>query len=494
MAKTDQKSILDKDLDKIAYIEEATESTSRRLVAPGLAFLFLVLTVLLAASMVIDLPGGVLVIVAAALGAYMALTIGANDVANNVGPAVGARAISLPVALAMAAVCESAGALIAGGDVIETISGGIITPLDAESPHDFALVMLSALLAAGIWIHFANWVRAPVSTTHSIVGAVLGAAIGGIGIAPVNWSMVGSIMGGWLVSPVLSACLAAALLAFIRSRVVYQFDKIDAARRWVPRLIGVMAGAFATYLTFKGLSRVVNLDLGHALFVGLVVGVLTHALVRPIIHRQSIGLENRNQSVRQLFGWPLVGAAGLLSFAHGANDVANAVGPVAAIAHAMSAGAVSDTVRIPFWVMLIGAFGISLGLSLFGPRLIRLVGQQITKLNPMRAFCIALATALTVILASALGLPVSTTHVTVGAVFGVGFFREWETQRLGYRADTPSGRAGLRLRPIRNREEQKRRLLVRRSHVMTILVAWMVTVPSAALLAGVIRWLLSGVL
>lgn len=491
--KTDQKSILDKDLDKLAYIEDAAESTSRRLVAPGLAFLFLVLTALFALSMVFNLPGGVLVVIAAAVGGYMALNIGANDVANNVGPAVGARALSLPAALAMAVVFESAGALIAGGDVIETISSGIVTPLDAETPQDYALVMLSALLAAGIWIHFANWLRAPVSTTQSIVGGVLGAAIAGIGFGPVDWSVIGSIMGGWLVSPLLSATLAAAILAFIRSRVVYQFDKIEAARRWVPRLIGLMAGAFATYLTFKGLSRVVNLELGHALLAGFIVGIIVHAIVRPIIWRQSVGLDNRNQSVRQLFAWPLIGSAALLSFAHGANDVANAVGPVAAIAHAMGSGVISETVRIPFWVMAIGAAGISLGLTLFGPRLIKLVGQQITKLNPMRAYCIALATASTVIFASALGLPVSTTHVAVGAVFGVGFFREWETQRLGYRADAPSGKTGLRLRPIRSREEQKRRLLVRRSHVMTILAAWMVTVPAAALLAAGIKTLLASV-
>ncbi|MFN4008476.1 MAG: inorganic phosphate transporter [Pannonibacter sp.] len=491
--KTDQKSILDKDLDKLAYIEDAAGYTGRKLVAPGLAFLFLVFCSVFAIAYVPALPGSILIITAAAVGGYMAINIGANDVANNVGPAVGARALSLPAALVMAAVCESAGALIAGGDVIKTISAGIITPLDAETPDDFALVMLSALLAAGLWLNFATWIGAPISTTQSVVGGVLGGAIAGLGFEPVNWSVVSFIMAGWLVSPLLSALLAALILAFIRSKIVYQFDKIDAARRWVPRLIGVMAGTFATYLTYKGLSRVVALDLGHALLAGLVVGVAAHALVRPVIARQAVGLDNRNQSVRQLFAWPLIGAAALLSFAHGANDVANAVGPVAAIAHALGAGAISETVRIPVWVMAIGAVGISLGLILFGPRLIRLVGQQITKLNPMRAYCIALATGVTVILASALGLPVSTTHVAVGAVFGVGFFREWETQRVGYRADVPSGKAGTKLRPIRSREEQKRRLLVRRSHVMTILAAWMVTVPAAALIAGLMHLILDAI-
>ena len=178
-----------------------------------------------------------------------------------------------------------------------------------------------------------------------------------------------------------------------------------------------------------------------------------------------------------------------MSFAHGANDVANAVGPVAAIAGVIRSGHMVSQVEIPLWVMIIGAIGISLGLVLFGPRLIHLVGQQITKLNPIRAYCVALATAVTVILASALGLPVSTTHVAVGGVFGVGFFREWETQRVGTRLSVMADGAGKgkRLRPIRNREEQKRRFLVRRAHFMTILAAWVVTVPAAALLgAGVL--------
>lgn len=199
----------------------------------------------------------------------------------------------------------------------------------------------------------------------------------------------------------------------------------------------------------------------------------------PVIRRQSQGLENRNKSLKVLFGIPLVISAALLSSAHGANDVANAVGPLAAIVQASATGGISEAVSIPLWVMLIGACGLSFGLFLFGPKLIRMVGSQITKLNPMRAYCVSLSAALTVILASWLGLPVSSTHIAVGAIFGVGFFREWDAAR---RARAVQGMAPER--PRTGPEERRRRKLVRRSHVLTIAAAWVVTVPAAAALSG----------
>jgi len=187
-------------------------------------------------------------------------------------------------------------------------------------------------------------------------------------------------------------------------------------------------------------------------------------------------MENRNKSLKVLFRMPLVFSAALLSFAHGANDVANAVGPLAAIVHAQSAGEFAGTVSIPIWVMIIGAFGISFGLFLFGPKLIRMVGGQITKLNPMRAFCVALSAAITVIFASTLGLPVSSTHIAVGGVFGVGFYREWQEERRAKK---------ITIRKVAP-DERRRRKLVRRSHFFTIIAAWVITVPAAALLSGVI--------
>ena len=208
----------------------------------------------------------------------------------------------------------------------------------------------------------------------------------------------------------------------------------------------------------------------------------TWAITKPIIAKQSVGMENRNKSLKQLFNIPLIVSAALLSFAHGANDVANAVGPLAAIVQASSSGEYITAISIPLWVMVIGAAGISFGLFLFGPKLVRVVGSQITKLNQMRAYCVALSAAITVIVASWLGLPVSSTHIAVGSVFGVGFFREWDSARRMKLAKLSSDKNQL----VVAKEERARRKLVRRSHFMSIIAAWIITVPSAAVISGVI--------
>ena len=283
------------------------------------------------------------------------------------------------------------------------------------------------------------------------------------------------------LQPLLGGLIAAGFLWFIKARIVYRDDKIAAARVWVPVLVGVMAGAFAAYLAMKGLKHLIKIDLSRALLIGLAGGIVTWLIMIPVTRRQSRGLENRNKSLKVLFGIPLIVSAALLSFAHGANDVANAVGPLAAIVQATSTGDFTHSFGIPVWVMLIGAFGISFGLFLFGPRLIRIVGSQITKLNPMRAYCVALSAAITVIVASWLGLPVSSTHIAVGAVFGVGFFREWHSERRMRKL-----RMSIPDRPAVAAEERRRRKLVRRSHFMTIVAAWVITVPAAALLSAVI--------
>ena len=487
MTDTYRKPTLDKDLDKLATMEEATGLLNRGFVTPGLALIFIFLCGVIAAVFVTGHPGAVVIIAAAAIGAYMALNIGANDVANNVGPAVGSQAMTMGVALAIAAVFESAGALIAGGDVVSTISKGIIDPVAVSDPDIFIAAMMAALVAAAMWLHLATFIGAPVSTTHSIVGGVMGAGIAAAGVDAVNWQTMGSIAASWLISPLMGGMIAALFLAFIKTAIIYQDDKIAAARRWVPVLIAIMAGAFSAYLSLKGLKALIAISLGQALMIGAAVTVLTWAATRPVIERQSRGLENRNQSLRKLFGIPLICSAALLSFAHGANDVANAVGPLAAIVHTAEYGDVAAKVTIPLWVMAVGAAGISLGLILFGPKLIRMVGNQITKLNPMRAYCVALSAAITVIVASALGLPVSSTHIAVGAVFGVGFFREWYTEKSSRRADyvtrhkinKPDDDANGKL------AEQRRRKLVRRSHFLQIIAAWVVTVPAAAVLSGV---------
>ncbi|MEP0234294.1 inorganic phosphate transporter [Roseibium sp.] len=492
-----KKPTLDKDLDKISYMEEAATSLGRGLMAPGAGLLFIVLCAVLAGAYVLGVPSGGVIVAASAIGAYMALNIGANDVANNVGPAVGAKAMSLTTALVIAAIFESAGALLAGGDVVDTISMGIIDPAAVADSHIFTAAMMAALVSAALWINMATWFGAPVSTTHAIVGGVMGAGIAASGFSSVNWFMLSGIAMSWVVSPLVGGVVAAFFLWIIKAFIVYQDDKIAAARRWVPVLIAVMAGMFAAYLAVKGVSHIVTIELSTALVAGGVVALLSWMITRPLIARQSRGLENRNQSLRKLFAIPLVCSAALLSFAHGANDVANAVGPLAAIVHTAEFGDVAESVAIPLWVMAVGALGISFGLLLFGPRLINMVGRQITKLNPMRAYCVALSAATTVIIASGFGMPVSSTHITVGAVFGVGFFREWYTARSERRMDFlnegASGKA-KRLRPVRNREEQARRKLVRRAHLMTTLAAWMITVPVAALLSGALFFLTAAII
>jgi PiT family inorganic phosphate transporter len=506
-----RKQTLDKDLDKIVRMEEAAGYLSRGIAGPGIGLLFIVAAALFAAVYVTGEQRGIVIIIAAMLGGYMALNIGANDVANNVGPAVGSKALSMIGALVIAAIFESAGALIAGGDVVGTISKGIIEPAAVSDPSTFIWAMMAALISSALWVNLATVLGAPVSTTHSVVGGVMGAGIAAAGFSAVNWPTMGAIAASWVISPVLGGVIGALFLAFIKINIIYQDDKIAAARRWVPVLLAVMAAAFSAYLAMKGLKKVIKLDGMSILFIGAAFGVLTWVMTRPVIRRQSEGMENRNQSVRRLFHVPLICSAALLSFAHGANDVANAVGPLAAIVHTAHAGEVMAKVSIPFWVMLIGAVGISLGLLLFGPKLVRMVGEQITKLNPMRAYCVALSAAITVIIASWLRLPVSSTHIAVGAVFGVGFFREWYTAnsrrrrqymsrklergRDAYRkAQSPEDTSdalveasGAPTAP----EEARRRILVRRMHFTTIIAAWVVTVPAAALLSGVVYIILN---
>lgn len=484
--KINQWKTLDKDLDRIVVLEEAGTTIAKPTVAISLAVIFILVCALASAAFTGTGPGTVTIVIAAAFGAYLALNIGANDVANNMGPAVGANALTMTGALIIAAIFETAGALIAGGDVVSTISGGIISPAAVGDPSIFIWAMMAALISASVWLNLATWLGAPVSTSHAIVGGVIGSGIVATGFDAVQWGTLGKIAGSWVISPVLGGIFAAIFLAFINRFIKDATDKIAAARRWVPVLIGLMAGTFTAYLATKAVKKLVEVSLAQSLLLGLVVGLAIWIAFRPIIRKQSQGMENRKRSLKKLFSLPLIASAALLSFAHGANDVANAVGPLAAIIHAVRSLETSATVGIPLWVMGIGAFGISFGLLLFGPRLIRLVGQEITKLNQMRAYCVALSAAVTVIAASGLGLPVSSTHIALGGVFGVGFFREWEQER---RARALSQEKGKLLAP----EERKRRKLVRRAHVLGIAAAWVVTVPLTALLSASLFWIINSV-
>ncbi|MEO7940144.1 MAG: inorganic phosphate transporter, partial [Burkholderiaceae bacterium] len=274
-------------------------------------------------------------VVAAMIGGYMALNIGANDVANNVGPAVGSRALTLGGAIILAAIFEMGGALIAGGDVVGTIKNGIIKPTAGMDTEVFIWLMVAAMLAGAVWLNIATASGAPVSTTHSIVGGVLGAGIAAGGWQIVNWSELSMIAASWVISPLMGGIFSAAFLYLIKRKITYQSDMLAAARRWVPLLQAFMAWAFTTYLAMKGLNRVLEITFGAAASIGLAVALLTYLVMRLRIASVARDLSNDKLGVNSLFVLPLIFSAALLSFAHGANDVANAVGPLAAINEAV---------------------------------------------------------------------------------------------------------------------------------------------------------------
>lgn len=504
-------------------VEEAVQKNRNELFRFGLSLLFIIAVMLFAMVRSSGSSSDVLLIVAAMIGGYMAMNIGANDVANNVGPAVGSHAITLTGAIVIAVVFEAGGALIAGGDVVGTIKKGIIDPDLVANSETFIWLMISALLAAAVWLNLATFVGAPVSTTHSIVGGVMGAGIAASGWGIVNWAQVGMIAASWVISPVCGGLIAALFLYIIKRTITYKTDVLTAANRVVPFLVAGMAWAFGTYLMLKGVKKLIKVDFATALGIGLVIAVGVYVLVRPHIARKTSTLNNQKSSVNELFTVPLICAAALLSFAHGANDVANAVGPLAGINEAIVGGAVSAKATIPLWVMAVGAVGIALGLALYGPKLIRTVGSEITELDKMRAFCIAMAAAITVIFASQLGLPVSSTHIAVGGVFGVGFLREYikssyakmlQEIREHHADQDPEAieaylakfeaadveTKGDMLREMKGRrpgdkllaKKERRGLgkvhrieLVKRGLVVRIAAAWVITVPLAGVLAAV---------
>lgn len=461
----------------------------------GLAAVFLGLIGVVSYIFTEGQAGALFIVAAAVIGGYMALNIGANDVANTMGPAVGSGVLTIFGALTIAAIANAAGALFAGGDVVSTISKGIINPDNIPGATAFIWVMMSALLSAALWINLATWVGAPVSTTHSIVGGVLGAGVAAAGVATVNWPTMGAIAASWVISPIMGGIIAALFLWFIKGAILYREDKVSAAKTWVPVLLGVMGSTFAVYLSVKGFKRIWTPELWMVPVIGAASLGLVYTATKPIIAKAAEKIENSKKDVNRLFAIPLIFAVALLSFAHGANDVANAVGPLAAIVSVVSGGGVEAKVVIPLWVMVIGAVGISVGLLLFGPKLIKTVGHEITRLNPTRAFCVALAAAITVIAASWLGLPVSSTHTAVGGVFGIGFLREYFANRrmhmigpLFIWAETQPDPRGRKIR--KKRQKKGKRKLVRRAYLMTIIAAWVITVPVSAFLSAMIYLIL----
>ncbi|MCK5110378.1 MAG: inorganic phosphate transporter [Arcobacteraceae bacterium] len=524
------------DIQILKKVDEFTKQSQRGFARLTLALIFILLVFLWSYTSHGDIPNNTFLIIGAVFGAYMAMNIGANDVANNVGPAVGSKALTVFWAIIIASVFEAAGAFIAGGDVVRTIKKGIIDPALISNPDIFIWAMTAALLSAALWLNFATSIGAPVSTTHSIVGGVMGAGIAAAGFEIVAWGTMGKIAASWIISPLLGGIVAAGFLYYIKRNIIFKDDMIENAKKFVPILIGIMSWAFSTYLILKGIKKLIKVEFLTAAGVGLLIAIGIYILVKPMLEKTANKLENNRGSVNSLFTIPLIFAAALLSFAHGANDVANAIGPLAAISDAVMGNGISSKVEIPFWVMAVGAIGISLGLALYGPKLIKTVGSEITELDQIRAFSIAMAASITVIIASQLGLPVSSTHVAVGGVFGVGFLREWldsteenllkqtresfkknKKELEEYQNEFNSLQA-LEIKKKKEYErivglfqliEDKEELLkeekkdfksvkkikyVKRDAIKKIVAAWVITVPIAATLSAGIFFMIKGIM
>jgi len=538
--------------------QEALKKSGTDLTRLGFALFFMIGVLTYSFLSNGGIPNNMFLAVAALIGAYMAMNIGANDVANNVGPAVGSKAMTMTMAIVIAAIFEAAGALIAGGEVVKTIKNGIIDISAFGADVDpFIWAMMAALLAAALWLNLATMMRAPVSTTHSIVGGVMGAGIAAAGFSIVSWATMGKIVASWIISPLLGGIIAAAFLFSIKKSIMFKEDKIEAAKHYVPIFVAIMAWAFVTYLTLKGLKKIwpniietlnllpfISLEAAPkpsffvAFLLGLTVAVFIYLVVKSKLRKKAHNLENTKDSVNKLFTIPLIFSAALLSFAHGANDVANAIGPLAAINDAIVNGGISSKAGIPLWVMSVGALGIALGLALYGPKLIRTVGSEITELDQIRAFSIAMAASLTVIIASQLGLPVSSTHIAIGGVFGVGFLREYlhltgaphstieedreiirdeKSNLQAYRSELLSlekkeekfkgdyERIVILYKLIADEEriikttkkhikQVKKVQYVKRDAVKKIVAAWIITVPAAALLAAILFYMIRGIM
>ncbi len=526
----------------------ATKGSRLDFIRLGFAIFFMALVLAYSFLSSGGLPNNVFLAIAALFGAYMAMNIGANDVANNVGPAVGSKALSMAGAIVIAAVFEAMGALVAGGDVVKTIKKGIIDISAFSDVHSFIWAMMAALLASALWLNIATYFKAPVSTTHSVVGGVMGAGIAAFGFSIVSWGTMGKIAASWVISPVLGGIIAASFLFLIKKTIIHKDDKIKSAIKWVPFFISIMSWAFVTYLTLKGLKKVwvnivdIFIFLPHekkpsflvAGIFGLIVAIVVFFMVRKMVLKASANLKNSRKSVNKFFMLPLIFAAALLSFAHGANDVANAIGPLAAINDAVVSGGISSSASIPLWVMAVGAIGIALGLALYGPKLIKTVGNEITDLDEVRAFSVAISAAITVIIASAFGLPVSSTHIAIGGIFGVGFLREYlkeidieaiENEKASLQERKKKLKLYIKDLKVLEKKERKQKedykaivnfyksiddevaqikeakkqlksekkvRYVKRDTLKKIVAAWIITVPIAAMLSAMIYFMIRG--
>ncbi len=373
------------------------------------------------------------IILAAAtlIGLYMAANIGANDLANAMGTSVGSGALTIRRAVIISIVANLLGAVLAGGHVTNTISKGMINPdLLAGAPDKLMLGMFAALLASGIWVHLATVLGMPVSTTHSIVGAVVGFGMLSVGVGAISWGKIITIAISWIVSPLSGAIIAGGIYYLIRKKVLRADAPEAVAQRWAPYLIGVVLLTIILSFIFKGLKNLhLDLGFGQALLIAIPCaaggGLVGSVWLRALLGRRELkeDIQNDTSPLQAFFAYLQVLTACYVAFAHGANDVANAIGPLAAIFSVVKTKSVAMQVEVSIWMLAIGGIAVGGGLFAFGGRVMETVGGKITELTPVRGFCAQFGAATTILVCSRLGLPVSTTHVLVGAVVGVGFMR-----------------------------------------------------------------------
>lgn len=422
---------------------------------------------------IIQSYGLILVVLAAVVGFVMAWGIGANDVANAMGTSVGAKAITLKQAILIAMVFEFAGAYLAGGEVTSTIRKGIIDAgYFSDIPELLVLGMISSLFAAGLWLVIASYKGWPVSTTHSIIGAIVGFTAVGVSAEAVEWGKIGGIVGSWVVTPAISGLIAVGIFLSAKKLILDREHPLLAAVKYIPIYMGLAGFIMALVTIKKGLKHVgLGLPYEQGIILAVTIGVVTalvgvffvRKLSRKMLHspeaEKMISIEQQNISVERVFAVLMVLTACCMAFAHGSNDVANAIGPLAAVVSVVSnEGQILDNSPLAWWILPLGGFGIVMGLALFGHRVMKTIGQGITHLTPSRGFAAELAAATTVLIASGTGLPISTTQTLVGAVLGVGLAQ---------------GLAALNAKTIK-----------------TIVSSWVITLPAGALFSIIFFYIL----
>jgi len=403
------------------------------------------------------MAGTLILCVAIAGGLYMAWNIGANDVANAMGTSVGSRAITFKQAIVIAGICEFLGAMLVGGHVTDTVRKGIVAPeVFTADPEIFIAGMLSALIGAAVWLHVATYFGLPVSTTHSIVGAIFGFGLIYGGFSSVNWGKLGSIAASWVISPVAGSLLGFLVFRYINNKVFKSESPAASARSLAPRMVFPVIAILVLCVIYKGLKNLyLDLSLGTALAVAVGVGLLASIIFKMALRRfwmdcEGLTYQEQIERVERVFRFLQIVTACYVAFAHGANDVANAVGPLAGVYTAMKMHAVKTTVQVPLWILALGAVGIVIGLSTWGYRVIATIGEKITEMTPTRGFSAEFACATTVLICSRMGLPISTTHTLVGSVIGVGLARGIST--------------------------------LDRKVVINIVYSWVITIPAAAVI------------